>query len=707
MTNYTTTTIAPVSTSTAASSTSILEMPFLSEDYRFSTASVTSTATVTTSATSGATIPTTTSDSYSFFSTSPQELLLSMPTTSATYFASVSAPNSPSPMLYAFPSVPVTTPTPVSLAPSIPCISSSANNSLLLDNKDILVKANTHQPNHDWLAMSVGSTIDASSSNHAVDGVRPSLASPFNMTPFQEHQYEQDPHVFSAWPSAPVSYLTAATQALTGHPYPAQLIIPSNALYSHRPQQQQLVSQHQQQQQQQAAFPEQQRRPVYTQSPLRPKGLQQVQLHVGIGLASPPETPSSTPSPLSSRHEMPSSPVTPSPSSSRPSHPHLMARPLSPLTPTSPMGEHGFNSLLSRPNLRIAPTLATSISIKSEKSLSPGHGRDSDDQVSPVSSVDGAQSLLHLIQTGGLFNSTKVSKQRKPSKAAIRAAAGMGVRCQNCGVTVTPLWRRSADNEPLCNACGLYHKLHAMHRPKHLQQTQAAVSGGGSGPGVTKGTQNDIKAAGGLHPHQPVLASQQHLTSVSEDGSRGLDNNNHNSNSSDSNHITSWSSNPTAGLQQTCSNCKTTLTPLWRKDDAGEILCNACGLYYKLHRVHRPISLKRNVIRRRSRYENGKGPGLTASSAFMARAAQVQAQAQAQAQAHAHVRTQAQAQAQNNDYQYQQQPHHPEAGQPSFGLEYSQIQNMAYTTNLMPISVGLPLYTSMTPQLAPHNGRPL
>ncbi|OAQ24161.1 glucocorticoid receptor-like (DNA-binding domain) [Linnemannia elongata AG-77] len=52
-----------------------------------------------------------------------------------------------------------------------------------------------------------------------------------------------------------------------------------------------------------------------------------------------------------------------------------------------------------------------------------------------------------------------------------------------------------------------------------------------------------------------------------------------------------------------CTNCRTTLTPLWRKDDAGEILCNACGLYYKLHHIHRPISLKRNVIRRRSRYE--------------------------------------------------------------------------------------------------------
>lgn len=41
-----------------------------------------------------------------------------------------------------------------------------------------------------------------------------------------------------------------------------------------------------------------------------------------------------------------------------------------------------------------------------------------------------------------------------------------------------------------------------------------------------------------------------------------------------------------------CSNCSTTSTPLWRRSSNGDILCNACGLFYKLHGVIRPISKK-------------------------------------------------------------------------------------------------------------------
>jgi hypothetical protein len=38
-----------------------------------------------------------------------------------------------------------------------------------------------------------------------------------------------------------------------------------------------------------------------------------------------------------------------------------------------------------------------------------------------------------------------------------------------------------------------------------------------------------------------------------------------------------------------CFNCKTDRTPLWRKSEQGKILCNACGLYEKLHKKPRPI----------------------------------------------------------------------------------------------------------------------
>lgn len=41
-----------------------------------------------------------------------------------------------------------------------------------------------------------------------------------------------------------------------------------------------------------------------------------------------------------------------------------------------------------------------------------------------------------------------------------------------------------------------------------------------------------------------------------------------------------------------CSNCQTTTTPLWRKKSELELLCNACGLFYKLHGVLRPMRME-------------------------------------------------------------------------------------------------------------------
>lgn len=60
--------------------------------------------------------------------------------------------------------------------------------------------------------------------------------------------------------------------------------------------------------------------------------------------------------------------------------------------------------------------------------------------------------------------------------------------------------------------------------------------------------------------------------------------------------------------QPICQNCTTSTTPLWRRDESGSVLCNACGLFLKLHGRPRPISLKTDVIKSRNRVKNSGQP---------------------------------------------------------------------------------------------------
>jgi GATA-binding protein len=62
------------------------------------------------------------------------------------------------------------------------------------------------------------------------------------------------------------------------------------------------------------------------------------------------------------------------------------------------------------------------------------------------------------------------------------------------------------------------------------------------------------------------------------------------------------------GQPTTCTNCFTQTTPLWRRNPEGHPLCNACGLFLKLHGVVRPLSLKTDVIKKRNR---GSGNAVT------------------------------------------------------------------------------------------------
>jgi GATA-binding protein len=70
------------------------------------------------------------------------------------------------------------------------------------------------------------------------------------------------------------------------------------------------------------------------------------------------------------------------------------------------------------------------------------------------------------------------------------------------------------------------------------------------------------------------------------------------------------------GAPTTCTNCFTQTTPLWRRNPEGHPLCNACGLFLKLHGVVRPLSLKTDVIKKRNRGSGTApvGTALTRSS---------------------------------------------------------------------------------------------
>lgn len=75
-----------------------------------------------------------------------------------------------------------------------------------------------------------------------------------------------------------------------------------------------------------------------------------------------------------------------------------------------------------------------------------------------------------------------------------------------------------------------------------------------------------------------------------------------NNNSNSSTNIAGQNGSGDSGnTPTTCTNCFTQTTPLWRRNPEGHPLCNACGLFLKLHGVVRPLSLKTDVIKKRNR----------------------------------------------------------------------------------------------------------
>ncbi|KAF4601591.1 hypothetical protein EYR40_004789 [Pleurotus pulmonarius] len=114
-------------------------------------------------------------------------------------------------------------------------------------------------------------------------------------------------------------------------------------------------------------------------------------------------------------------------------------------------------------------------------------------------------------------------------------------QCSHCRATSTPLWRREPTTlKPLCNACGLYLQQRNKLRPQELIDA-------------------DDDEEGPVDPSGDMSGPE-------------------------------------------CSHCHTRQTSVWRRSKTGAQLCNACGVYSRLRGKDRPLSLKRNKIKPRSKH---------------------------------------------------------------------------------------------------------
>ncbi|PWY85433.1 siderophore transcription factor SreA [Aspergillus eucalypticola CBS 122712] len=210
----------------------------------------------------------------------------------------------------------------------------------------------------------------------------------------------------------------------------------------------------------------------------------------------------------------------------------------------------------------------------------------------------------------------------------------LGHSCSNCGTKSTPLWRRSPTGAMICNACGLYLKARNVARPTKRNRIQSSTEpvqpqpAQQQPPSIAPQHEAHTHSEGGCHGSKGSCPGGGNCNGTGGaegcDGCPAYNNRVYKSSARGTVPVHAWGrpANPDSekplppqepdvpgksgasaegNMLVSCQNCGTTVTPLWRRDENGHPICNACGLYYKLHGCYRPTTMKKTIIKRRKR----------------------------------------------------------------------------------------------------------